>query len=223
MIFFDDLKVYYIIVFDCWIQDLFDISWVEDFLVCLGDVLFDYFKINIDVIGWLFLIDLLDKIGFVDKCEVMFIGGKINEIEGCVVLYIVLCNLDGDLVEVDGQDVIFEVCIMLDCMVQFVIVVWDGLFQGQGGKIIDVVNIGIGGFDFGFVMVYLVFVLYIDGLCCYFVLNVDLVDIVQVLCGCDLVMILVIVVFKIFIIIEIMINVCIVKVWMGEIVFDFVV
>lgn len=59
-------------------------------------------------------------------------------------------------------------------------------------------NIGIGGFDFGFVMVMIVLKFYVDGLCMYFILNVDGVDLVDMFDGLDLVMILVLVVFKIF-------------------------
>lgn len=63
-------------------------------------------------------------------CDVMFVGEKINVIEDCVVLYMVLWNLDGGFVEVDGEDVMSGVKEVLVKMVGFVEVVWFGMFKG---------------------------------------------------------------------------------------------
>jgi glucose-6-phosphate isomerase len=220
MTLFDDLKAHYTTVSDRRIQDLFDTNRAEDFSVRLGDVLFDYSKTNIDATGRSLLIDLLDKTGLADKREAMFTGGKINETEGRAVLHTALRNLDGDPVEVDGQDVIPEVRATLDRMAQFATAVRDGSFQGQGGKITDVVNIGIGGSDLGPAMAYLALAPYTDGPRCHFVSNVDPADIAQVLRGCDPATTLVIVASKTFTTIETMTNARTAKAWMGETVSD---
>ena len=55
-----------------------------------------------------------------------------------------LRNLDGDAISVDGQDVMPEVLQTLSLMGDFAEAVRSGDFVGQGGRITDVVNIGIG-------------------------------------------------------------------------------
>lgn len=121
--------------------------------------------------------------------------------EDCVVLYIVLCNCSNLFVLVNGEDVMFVVNVVLVKMKVFFECVIGGEWKGFTGKvIIDVVNIGIGGFDFGFYMVIEVLVFYKNYLIMYFVLNVDGIYMVEILKNVDFEIIFFLVVFKIFII-----------------------
>ena len=220
MTIFSDLQAHYATVSKRPILDLFDADRAADYSVRLGDMLLDYSKTNIDAAARELLIDLVEKTGLADKREAMFTGGKINETEGRAVLHTALRNLDGGAVEVDGQDVIPEVRATLDRMAQFATAVRDGSYQGQGGKITDVVNIGIGGSDLGPAMAYLALAPYADGPRCHFVSNVDPADIAQVLRGCDPATTLVIVASKTFTTIETMTNARTAKAWMGQTVSD---
>lgn len=213
---FDFLVCYVDVFLKMFLCSLFqeDLDCFVKYFVCFDDLLFDYFKIKLDLKVFELLFDLVYQVDVESRCVVMFEGGKINIIEGWVVLYMVLCNWFDEFVLVDGMDVMFEICVVLDIMVVFFEVVCVGdLIFFIDVLFIDVVNIGIGGFDFGFVMIILVLVLYYDGLELYYVLNVDGVYIVDMFEKFDFVIIFVIVVFKIFIIIEMMINVQMVCKW----------
>lgn len=61
---------------------------------------------------------------------VMFDGVKINVIEDCVVLYMVLCVFVYVKVEVDGENVVFVVYEVFECMVVFVDKVCSGAWLG---------------------------------------------------------------------------------------------
>ena len=80
--------------------------------------------------------------------EAMFTGQRINETEDRAVLHTALRNLDGSVL-VDGQDVMPEVRRTHQRMREFADALRSGSFAGQGGRITDVVNIGIGGSDLG--------------------------------------------------------------------------
>jgi len=136
------------------------------------------------------------------------------------VLHTALRNLDGDAVEVDGVDVMPDVLATLERMSSFAEDVRSGAFKGQGGKITDVVNIGIGGSDLGPAMAANALAPYHDGPRCHFVSNVDPADIAQVLRSCDPATTLVIVASKTFTTIETMTNARTAKAWMGDKVSD---
>jgi glucose-6-phosphate isomerase len=180
----------------------------------------DYAKTNIDAEGRALLLALLDDAGVAAKREAMFAGEPINVTEGRAVLHTALRNLDGGPVIVDGQDVMPEVLGTLDSMAQFATAVRDGSYQGQGGQITDVVNIGIGGSDLGPAMAVQALAPYHDGPRCHFVSNVDPADIAGVLRGCDPATTLVIVASKTFTTIETMTNARTAQAWMGESVSD---
>lgn len=192
------------------------------FFVMFDDLmLVDFFKNCIIEEMLVKLQDLVKEIDLVGVIKLMFLGEKINCIEDCVVLYVVLCNCSNMLIVVDGKDVMLEVNVVLEKMKIFFEVIIFGSWKGYIGKlIIDVVNIGIGGFDFGFFMVIEVLCLYKNYFNMYFVFNVDGIYIVEVLKNVNLEMILFLVVFKIFIIQEIMINVYSVCDWFLVIVGD---
>ncbi|WP_458790702.1 glucose-6-phosphate isomerase [Yoonia sp. MH D7] len=192
----------------------------KDFTVQAGDMRLDYAKTNIDDETRDLLVAMLDQTGVAAKRDAMFAGEPINETEGRAVLHTALRNLDGKPVVVDGVDVMPEVLATLGRMGDFAEAVRSGAFQGQGGKITDVVNIGIGGSDLGPAMGALALAPYQDGPRLHFVSNVDPADITQVLHGCDPATTLVIVASKTFTTIETMTNARTARAWMGEKVTD---
>ncbi len=200
--------------------EMLDGARAEDFSATTQDMRLDYAKTNIDADGRDLLIGLLDDADVGAKRDAMFSGTAINETEGRAVLHTALRNLDGDPVIVDGEDVMPGVLATLDAMSAFASSVRDGSFEGQGGKITDVVNIGIGGSDLGPAMAVKALAPYHDGPRCHFVSNVDPADVAQVLRSCDPATTLVIVASKTFTTIETMTNARTAKAWMAESVSD---
>ncbi|WP_228069088.1 glucose-6-phosphate isomerase [Marivivens aquimaris] len=220
MTIFDALKAHQATVADRRIETMLDAGRAKDFSASAGELLFDYSKTNIDGEGRALLIDLLDQTGVAAKRDAMFSGEKINETEGRAVLHTALRNIDGKPVVVDGEDVMPGVLETLARMEKFATEVRDGIFEGQGGKITDVINIGIGGSDLGPAMGYLALAPYADGPRCHFVSNVDPADIFQTMEKCDPATTLVIVASKTFTTIETMTNARTAKEWMSEQVTD---
>ncbi len=211
-----DLMDHHAQVKDRRFADMMDAGRVADFTATVGDIRLDYAKTNIDATGRDLLIALVDKARVAAKREAMFTGQPINQTEGRAVLHTALRNLDGGPVLVDGQDVMPSVLNTLQRMDDFAAAVRDGSFMGQGGRITDVVNIGIGGSDLGPAMATLALAPYHDGPRCHFVSNVDPADISQVLRACDPGTTLIIVASKTFTTIETMTNARTAKAWMGQ-------
>ena len=138
--------------------------------------------------------------------DAMFGGARINETEGRAVLHTALRAPEDASVEVDGADVVPAVHATLDRMRNFAESVRSGAYTGQGGRITDVVNIGIGGSDLGPAMATLALAPYHDGPRCHFVSNVDGADWADVARGLDPATTLVIVASKTFTTIETMTN-----------------
>ena len=217
---FEGLRAQYAQVKDRRILDLMDSGRAEVFSASCGDLLFDYAKTNIDAEARAQLIDLLEQTQVAQKRDAMFAGAPINETEGRAVLHSALRNLDGGAVEVDGVDVMPGVLDTLAAMERFAADVRSGAFSGAGGKITDVINIGIGGSDLGPAMAVRALAPYHDGPKCHFVSNVDPADVADVLRVCDPATTLVIVASKTFTTIETMTNARTAHAWMGEAVAD---
>ena len=214
---FDALKSLYSEVSDRPILSLFDDpNRAAAFSVRFDHMLFDYSKTNIDEKARKALLKLARDCGVVQKRDAMFQGAKINDTEGRAVLHTALRNLDGDSVHVDGQDVMPEVLQTLNRMGDFAQAVRDGDYVGQGGRITDVVNIGIGGSDLGPAMATLALAPYHDGPKCHFVSNVDGANISDVLRDLNPETTLVIVASKTFTTIETMTNARTARAWMSE-------
>ena len=192
----------------------------DDFSVSAGDLLFDYSKTTLDPSGRDLLVAMYEEAGVPARREAMFSGEKINETEGRAVLHTALRNLDGDPVMVDGEDVMPGVLETLTRMEAFAADVREGRFTGAGGKITDVVNIGIGGSDLGPAMATLALAPYHDGPRCHYVSNVDGAHIADTLRHLDPATTLVIVASKTFTTIETMTNAQTAKAWMGKSVAD---
>ncbi|PRD38874.1 UNVERIFIED_CONTAM: pgi [Trichonephila clavipes] len=181
----------------------------------LGEMLFDFSKTQIDAEALDLLIKLTEGAGVADRREAMFSGAKINETEGRAVLHTALRNLSGS-VTFEGQDVMPEVRAIHARCEAFARDVREGRFIGQGGRITDVVNIGIGGSDLGPAMACLALSPYADGPRCHFVSNVDGAHITDTLKHLNPETTLVIVASKTFTTIETMTNANTAKAWMAE-------
>ncbi|SNR52286.1 glucose-6-phosphate isomerase [Paracoccus sediminis] len=182
-------------------------------------LVFDWSKTMIDTGARDLLVELAEGADLAGRREAMFTGQRINETEDRAVLHTALRNLRGS-VTVDGQDVMPAVRETHDRMADFARDVRSGAFKGQGGKITDVVNIGIGGSDLGPYMAVLAMAPYHDGPRCHFVSNVDGADIADTLKGLDPATTLVIVASKTFTTIETMTNAQTARDWMGKAVAD---
>ncbi|MDE0589709.1 glucose-6-phosphate isomerase [Halocynthiibacter sp. C4] len=206
------------------IKSLFDDARATDFSQKLesdgGDLLFDYSKTNIDTETFELLLSMAEDANLKGRINAMFTGEKINETEGRAVLHTALRNLDASPVMVDGADVMPDVLDTLARMEAFANDVRSGAYQGQGGKITDVVNIGIGGSDLGPVMGTIALSPYHDGPRVHYVSNVDGAHIADTLALLDPTTTLVIVASKTFTTIETMTNAETAREWMGAVVTD---
>ena len=199
------------------IADLFgaDPARAQGFSARHGDVLFDFSKTQIDTQALDLLLKLADGAGVATYRDAMFAGARINETEGRAVLHTALRNLSGRL-PLDGQDVMPALRATHERAKAFARDLRAGRFQGQGGRITDVVNIGIGGSDLGPAMAALALAPFADGPRCHFVSNVDGAHIADTLKGLNPETTLVIVASKTFTTIETMTNADTARAWMAK-------
>lgn len=190
------------------------------FCVAQDGMLFDYAKTAMTETARAGLLALAEAREVPAQREAMFSGAAINETEGRAVLHTALRGLEAGAVLVDGVDVMPGVRETLDRMERFAEAVRGSAYQGQGGTITDVVNIGIGGSHLGPEMGARALAPYHDGPRCHFVSNVDGADIADCLKGLDPATTLVIVASKTFTTIETMTNAETAKAWMAQTVAD---
>jgi glucose-6-phosphate isomerase len=116
---------------------------------------FDYSKNRITDETVKLLMELARESGLQSHIDAMFRGDKINFTEGRAVLHVALRAPKGEVILVDGKDVVPEVHEVLDRMAAFSNRVRNGEWKGHTGRRIrNVINIGIGGSDLGPVMAY---------------------------------------------------------------------
>ena len=198
------------------ILSLFEIAnRAQQFSVRAGDMMLDYSKTNIDAAALALLLTLAESSGVAAKRTAMFSGEKINDTEGRAVLHTALRTPASVKVMVDGVDVIPEIHAIRARMTAFVDDVRSGRFVGQGGKITDVVNIGIGGSDLGPVMATIALSPWGDGPRIHYVSNVDGAHIADTLKGLNPETTLIIVASKTFTTIETMTNADTAKRWLA--------
>lgn len=178
-------------------------------------MLLDYSKTNIDETAKALLLELAMVSGVAEKRAAMFGGEKINDTEGRAVLHTALRAPEGVSVLVDGQDVMPELRSTFARMAIFARDLRTGRFAGQGGKITDVINIGIGGSDLGPAMATLALAPYHDGPRLHYVSNVDGAHIADVIKGLNPETTLVIVASKTFTTIETMTNAETARAWLA--------
>ncbi|WP_286145173.1 glucose-6-phosphate isomerase [Thalassobius sp. I31.1] len=187
----------------------------QDFSVRATDMLFDYSKTSLTDDSRACLIEMLGESGFEARRKAMFSGEHINETEDRAVLHTALRAAVGAEIFEDGENVVPGVRETLDRMRAFSDALRDGSFQGQGGAITDVVNIGIGGSDLGPAMACLALKPYHDGPRTHFVSNVDGAHIHDVLQGLNPETTLILVASKTFTTIETMTNAQTARDWMA--------
>ncbi len=141
----------------------------------------DYSKNRVTGATLKLLLQLAEETGLRGRIDAMFRGEKINVTEGRAVLHIALRSPKGASIIVDGQNVVPQVHAVLDKMAEFCNRVRSGSWVGHTGKrIVNIVNIGIGGSDLGPVMAYEALRHYSDrGINFRFVSNVDGTDVAE--------------------------------------------
>ena len=118
-------------------------------------IYFDYSKHLVTDETLRLLLQLADESGLRSHIDAMFQGEKINTTEKRAVLHVALRAPTGQIISVDGEDVMPQVHAVLDKMTDFSTRVRSGEWKGHTGRPIrNVVNIGIGGSDLGPVMAY---------------------------------------------------------------------
>ncbi len=170
-------------------RDLFkqDAGRFDRFSIRFEDFLLDFSKNRITDETMRLLFDLATEHKVKDWAERMFTGEKINVTENRAVLHVALRNRSNRPIFVDGEDVMPGVNRVLGQMRRFSEAVRSGEWTGYTGKrIVDLVNIGIGGSDLGPVMVTEALKPYgMPGLNVHFVSNVDGTHIVETLKLCN--------------------------------------
>src|SRR5262245_4143040 len=141
----------------------------------------DYSKNRITEETLKLLFDLAKESGLKDRIDAMFKGDKINITEKRAVLHVALRAPAGASIVLEGENVVPQVYGVLDRMTDFANRVRTGAWKGHTGKrILNVVNIGIGGSDLGPVMAYEALRHYSDRAMTFrFVSNVDGTDMVE--------------------------------------------
>jgi len=172
-----DLQEHYEEMATVHIRDLFrdDPGRAEAMSIEDCGVLLDYSKHRASGETMRKLIALAESSRLDEAIERMFSGEKINFTENRAVLHTALRNRSGNPVLVDGADVMPGVLAVLEKMAEFSERVRDGRWTGHtGGRIRNVINIGIGGSDLGPAMAYEALKPYADRrLTVRFVSNVD--------------------------------------------------
>ncbi|MCB1463608.1 MAG: glucose-6-phosphate isomerase [Nitratireductor sp.] len=181
-----------------------------------GDLLFDFSKNRIDDKAFAALVDLAGKAGVEARRDAMFAGERINSTEARAVLHTALRNRSKNPVMVDGRDVMPDVRKVLAAMRRFANAVRKGGYQVTGGRIADVVNIGIGGSDLGPAMATRALSPYASGPRTHFVSNVDGADIGDCLKGLDAKTTLFIIASKTFTTAETMANAHTARAWVEK-------
>ncbi|MDJ0788602.1 MAG: glucose-6-phosphate isomerase [Myxococcota bacterium] len=153
----------------------------ERFTRSFEDVRLDASKNWIDAEVWGALLDLARASGLRARIDAMFAGDVVNPTEGRPALHVALRAPAGQVIEVEGRDVVAPVHAVLERMAAFAERVRSGEWKGHTGRRIRaVVNVGIGGSDLGPAMATQALAHYAQpDLAVRFVSNLDAADFVQ--------------------------------------------
>ena len=192
------------------LRDLFaaDPARGERFTAEAAGIFLDYSKNRITDETLKLLVKLARESGLEARRDAMFRGEKINVSENRSVLHVALRAPKGEVIKVDGVDVVPEVHAVLDKMTDFADRVRSGVWKGHTGKPIrNVINVGIGGSDLGPVMAYEALKYYSRrDMTFKFVSNVDGTDFAEAVYGLDATETLFIISSKTFTTLETMTN-----------------
>ena len=184
----------------------FSLHW-EDFFV-------DYSKNRFTEETISLLLDLADEVGLKEAISSYFGGDPINQTEGRAVLHTALRAKQGDVIYVDGDNVVPEVYQVREKIQTFSNAIISGKKKGFTDKpFTDVVNIGIGGSDLGPAMVTEALEFYKNHLKMHFVSNVDGDHVHEILKGLNAETTLFVVVSKTFTTQETLSNALTIKKW----------
>jgi glucose-6-phosphate isomerase len=152
-----------------------------------ADLVVDLSKNRLTAESLRLLVGVARRARLTERIAAMFSGARINTSEGRAVLHIALRAPEGDVIEVDGHDVVSDVHAVLRRMGEFSDRVRSGAWRGATGeRIRSVVNVGIGGSDLGPAMAYEALRDWADaGIEARFVSNVDGADIVHATADLD--------------------------------------
>jgi glucose-6-phosphate isomerase len=212
------LADHYAAIGDVHLRDLFaqDPSRGERMTVDAAGIYFDYSKNRITAETLRLLVRLAEESGLRERIDAMFRGDKINVSERRAVLHVALRAAAGESIVLDGQDVVPEVHAVLGKMADFSKRVRAGTWRGHTGKrIVNVVNVGIGGSDLGPVMAYEALKHYSDRSMTFrFVSNVDGTDFAEAVRDLDPAETLFVISSKTFTTLETMTNAHTARAWM---------
>ncbi|HEX5066539.1 MAG TPA: glucose-6-phosphate isomerase [Myxococcota bacterium] len=147
----------------------------------------DYSKQRITQETLALLLDLARACDLRRFIDAMFAGEILNTTERRAVLHVALRAPEGEVIRVDGRDVVPEIHATLERMRTFTLQVSTGAWKGYTGRRIrHVINIGIGGSDLGPRMAVRALLPYAEpGLDVRFVANVDPSDFAMAVQGLD--------------------------------------
>ena len=146
----------------------------KDFSIQWNNFYVDYSKNALSKKTMDLLIDLSKEVGLSEAIAHYFNGTAINETESRAVLHTALRDKDAAPINVDGENIIPQICEVKAQMKAFSNDIINGTKRGYTGKAFtDVVNIGIGGSDLGPAMVVEALKFYKNHLKVHFVSNVD--------------------------------------------------
>ncbi len=181
---YNQLKKHSIFLSDTNIYNLFkqDKNRFLKFSRSFDDILFDFSKNLIDEKAFDLLIKIAEQLNLKEKIQDMFDGVKINATEKRSVLHTAL-RTNSKSIKVDGKNIIDDIKATNKAMYAFAESVRNGSFKGiNGTRILDVVNIGIGGSYLGPLMAVEALKPYKTPLINFhFVSNVDSTDIKETL------------------------------------------
>jgi len=151
------LEQHYARIKDAHLKDLFAADPARGTALTLeaDGIYLDYSKHRVTAETISLLIDLARESGLSELRAAMFSGEHINITEDRAVLHVALRAPAGEVITTDGADVVPDVHEVLGRMGAFADRIRSGEWKGHTGKrIVNIVNIGIGGSDLGPVMAY---------------------------------------------------------------------
>jgi glucose-6-phosphate isomerase len=212
------LQVHFRKVRDMHLRNLFadDPARADRMAVEALGIFLDYSKNRITDETLKLLLQLAEESELCGRIDAMFRGEKINVTEQRAVLHVALRAPPGASILVDGQNVVPHVHAVLYRMEPFANRIRGGDWKGHTGKrIVNVVNIGIGGSDLGPVMAYEALKHYCDRRMTFrFVSNVDGTDFAEAVRDLDPAETLFIISSKTFTTLETMTNAHTARAWL---------
>ena len=116
----------------------------------VGDLYLDYSKNRVTRETLDLLVALAQRADVEGRRAKMFRGDRINVTENRPVLHVALRAPKGEVIEVNGHDVVPDVHEVLDRMADLAVRIRTGAWTGAtGSRIRTIINIGIGGSDLG--------------------------------------------------------------------------